>query len=257
MEFDSEACERYVRQLIDYDEVERALLVLDNVPALYRQNPPPNLFKLKSEILGALCTTHAYLSSGLDSDVTKDKAMQVSELLRGKLLVNEVARYNDKGIKPHIVDMGPGEYFIPISLDAKGFEFTYTPIAIDQNAKMATAGLCERYKSENLDKRPTIFVALEIIEHLPSTKDITIEAIRHCGGIPDRVHMSTPLFTYDDSPKDWNKPCGLPHLRAYTQHDFIEEARRLFPTHVWHYYSDKIQSLRGMKMGTVDEEKIL
>lgn len=236
-------------ELIRFDEIERALQLLELVPAIYRDQPIPEIEALKTQIRAALITPHAYLTSGLDSDVTVDKAKaNIQGLLRGQIVIKEM-QGNDW---VHIVDMGPGEYWLPIGLDALGFRFTYWPLAFDQSAQKAAAKLLGTWvRSDTEPDRKTLFCCHEVIEHLPSTQDITIEALRHCGGWPDFVHLSTPLYTYDCSHtfEQWNKPCGLPHLRAYTPREFLREADKLFPGYNWEYATDAIQSLRGYKTG--------
>lgn len=255
MKFDPFECEKYARMLLAHDEVERAILIIDNIPAYYRDHTPHNLVKLRDDILAAMITPHAYMSCDLDSDVNTEKGIYaMNSMLRGKMLLAEVKRYNDKGLTPHIVDVGPGEYFIPIGLTKHECKFTYFPLHMDGKAFTAAEKIISgSYKRKADPEQPTIFCALEIIEHLPSTMDLKIEAQRHCPN-PDRVHISTPLYTYDVGHADWNKPCGLPHLRAYTPREIIAEAQRLFPNYHWHHYSDLLQSLRGMRADSIDAE---
>lgn len=236
-------------ELVRNDEVERALKLLDLVPAFHRDNPIPELEQLKKEIRAALITPHAYLTSGLDSDVSVEKAVAtIQGLLRGRVLLRELKARSGT---PHIVDMGPGEYWVALGLKELGFEFTYHELAFDQNAATAFEMLVPAISREKKKGAQTIFLCHEVIEHLPSTDDITIEALRHCGGWPDFVHLSTPYYCYDPTHTrdQWNKPCGLPHLRGYTPREFIAEANRLFPGYNWEYCTDAIQSLRGYKTG--------
>lgn len=237
------------KELIRFDEVERALQLLELVPALYRDQPVPEIESLKTQIRAALITPHAYLTSGLDSNVTIDAAItNIQSLLRGKIVLKEVQATPNM----HIVDMGPGEYWLPIGLSKLGFfSFSYQPLAFDQGAEAQSRELIKEHVRPKQSGQPTLFCCHEVIEHLPSTQDITVEALRHCGGWPDFVHLSTPLYTFNTTHyfEEWNKPCGLPHLRAYTPREFIREADKLFPGYNWEYATDAIQSLRGYKTG--------
>lgn len=261
MSFDPALCEKYVLSLIDHEEIERALYVLDNIPAYYRDNQPENLVKLKKDILSSLCTTHAYMIGNLDSEVLLAAASNVLALtLRGQLLEAEVSGYNNVGLSPHIVDMGPGEFFIPLGLiQKKNYKFTYDPLVVDQKTQKFAMPLIEDVlaKKNPSPINPQIFAALEVIEHLPSIKDITIECLRHCGEWPERIHLSTPKYTYDNSTKVWNKPCGLPHLRAYTPREFVQAAHELFPNYVWQLYDGTIMSLRGQRHDKIDSKPLL
>lgn len=247
--FDPELCQKYVESLIENDEVERALLVLNNVPSFQRDNPPENLFVLKRQILSAICTPHAYLNSGLDSQVHPETAVSNLHLnVRGKLVEAEVRKYNEKGMIPHLVDVGPGEYWIPMALIQLGLRFTYWDIAMDPNTQAVAHPLIGTHRvSKAMPDQPEIFLALEIIEHLPHPMDLSVECLRHCRDWPERVHLSTPEYCYDNKPKDWRRPCGLPHLRAYTPGEFLAEAKRIFPVYEWQVYSSRITSLRGMR----------
>jgi hypothetical protein len=256
--FDENVAVKFIEMLVEGDEVERALWVLDNLPAFYRDNPPFKLARLRQDILGALCTPHAYLSSGLDAEVKpQDCEHLLNTMLRGILVQREVARYNRRGLVPHIVDVGPGEYFVPIGLQAKGFRFTYWDVAFDQNTQRAAHPILKEVRQERAQEdQPLIFLALEIIEHLPSPTDLVTEALRHCGRWPDRAHLSTPYYTYDGSKKDWRKPCGLPHLRAYTAKEFAAVVEKLFPNYKFELFPSQIMSLRGQRFDKIDPDPI-
>lgn len=254
MSFDPILCQKYVESLIQMDEVERALLVLDNVPAEYRDAPPENLFNLRREIQASLCTPHAYMSSGLDAKVMPEHAIpNLHHNLRGQLIEAEVKKYNAAGKIPHLVDVGPGEYWVPIALKQIGYRFTYWDVAFDTGTQAAAHPILNMRVARPLPDQPRIFLALELIEHLPATSDLSVECLRHCGDWPERVHLSTPRYTYDSREKDWRKPCGLPHLRAYTPTEFLAEARKLFPGYEWQIYSNRIMSLRGMRWDVTDD----
>ncbi len=255
--FNVDACYEYVNTLVNLDEVERALLVLDNLPAYYRDHYPPLLLELRQNILKAQCTAHAYITSTMDSEINPEVSdLWIKGVLRGVLLEREVKRYNDAGLIPHIVDIGPGEYHAPIGLKRLGAKFTYQPIAADKKAAEGAAPYLADISSRAVAVGPTIFLALEIIEHLPSTQDLLIECLRHCGAMPDRIHLSTPCYTFDTRLKDWNKPCGLPHLRAYTPMEFIAEAQRLFPGYQWQMYQSELISLRGLRRDLGDDKPL-
>lgn len=245
--FDPILCESYVESLIHQDEVERALLVLENIPAKFRDNIPANLVKLKAEILAYSCTPDSYKSDKNDASVRPDESVKLLEgLLRGALVKKEVTIYNEAGLTPHIVEMGPGEYFIPIGLNKLGFDFTYWDIACNPSNRMNFNYLIKMPKPKE-SNQPCIFIAHELIEHLPSTDELVIEALRHCGGYPERVHVSTPYYTFDENDKDWRKPCGLPHLRAYTPNELINEMVSLFPGYFWALYPGQPMSVVGQR----------
>jgi predicted transcriptional regulator len=247
--FDPKKCVEYVESLVQMDEVERALLVLDNVPAEFRDKPTPEMVAIRSHILAALCTTHAYLSSNLDSTVQAENAVANLEYnMRGVLIREEVRQYNEERKTPHLVDVGPGEYWIPLALKELGMQFTYWDVAIDQQTQRVAHPLLKDFRRERgpVDQ-PQIFLGLEIIEHLPEPRDLAVECLRHCQDWPQRIHLSTPCYTFDPGEKDWRKPCGLPHLRANTPMEFGDAASRIFPGYQWQLYAGRILSLRGIR----------
>lgn len=238
-------------ELIRFDEVERALVVLNQMPGMHRDFLLPEIEDLKRRIKAALITPHAYMTASLDQDVTVEGALNnIHNLLRGKALAKEVGLLNAQGINPHIVDVGPGEYWAPIGLEKTGYHFTYHPVAMDEVAARRAKELIARVTTDKPPQGSTkIFVAHEIIEHLPSTQDLVIECLRHCGDYPDYIHMSTPRYTYDVQEKNWDRPNGLPHLRTYTPQEFLLESQRLFPGYNWELKNDVIMSIRGFKKG--------
>lgn len=257
--FNVQTAIQFIEMLVEGDEVERALLVLDNLPAYYRDNPPFELVRLRQQILGAICTPHAYLSSGFDDKVRPEQAVDMMRMhRRGQLVELEVKRYNGKGRKPHVVDFGPGEYFIGLGLKGAGYDFTYDDIAMDQNTQKVAHEHLQAQRVEPDGEEPRVFVALEIIEHLPNELELATEALRHCDRWPERVHLSTPRYTYDGGKKDWKRKNGLPHLRAYTPFEFYEKVRRIFPGYRWDFCSNEpILSLRGQRQDMIDSEPLM
>lgn len=259
--FNEDVVHELVNTLVEGDEVERALIVLDNLPAFYRDNPPLKIQKLRQDILSSMVTAHAYLSATMDADVLPERAdWELENLLRGKLVRAEVERYIKRGFHPHIVDVGPGEYFVPIGLDRLGYEFTYKALAMDQKAASAARSFTEKHEGPGPQDKETaqIFLALEVIEHIASPRELAVEALRHCGRWPDRVHLSTPCYTFDGrKDKAWRKLNGLPHLRAYTPKEFVREAESIFPGYHWSMYPETIMSLRGQRIDRIDSEPLI
>lgn len=253
--FDEKPFVQAAELLVQGDEPERALNLLNLLPAYYRDNPPLGVQKLRQDILQSLITPHAYMTAGLDAEVKEEQAEALlGGLLRGRLVLAEVQRYNELGLTPHIIDMGPGEYFVPIGLQRVGARFTYWDVVFDQNTQAAAHPIIQKVRvKEAKPGQPIIFLALELIEHLASEQDIAIEAYRYAGKAPDRVHLSTPQYCYDGRTKAWRKPCGLPHLRCYTPKEFLTAAQNLFPTHQWSVYQGQIMSLRGQRQDKIDQ----
>ena len=234
--FDVAACKRHVESLVRHDELERALLVLDNVPAYYREHPLPELEDLKRDVLRAAWTTRLCVDATSDALLTPEQSLVcVKGLLRGVILDSEVERSNALGEVPHIVDLGPGPYQMAFGLLGAGRKFTYWDLGVNFDARHeARAKLGDVLRAEPPEGSKIIFLALEVIEHMHEPRDIAIEALRSCGRYPDVVMMSTPYCTYHPIPmdQDW-RTWNIEHLRAYTPREFQEAAAKVFPGYNW------------------------
>lgn len=238
--------------LMRSDEPERALKVLDCVPALYRDNPPPELKKLREQILFALVTPHAYMSVDMDATVSFEHAEQILEsVARGREAKKLVASLNERGIEPHIVEMGPGEYWLPMGLVKEGLKFTYRDISLLQRTgQQARQHLpLEIFRDFPAADQVTIFVGYEIIEHLMDPLELCVESFRHAKKCVEYVLLSTPMYTFDGSMKDWRRREGMAHLRAYTPQEFLVEANRIFKGYNWEICYDQVMVLKGTQRG--------
>lgn len=217
--------------LVNADEVERALwLLTDGLPGYYRDNPPSAVLELKDEILKRTATATKYAHSV--NDMYPDDCDYMDGLLRGRAAIAEADLCKRNGQRPLIIDYGPGSYWVEKTLKRKGYEFTYAPVSFDRSP---LHGACNH--------SPKIFFAFEIIEHLWDETELKIEAMRY--GLPDVVHISTPLYTYDFSDVDWRKDreC-LGHLRTYTPAELQMIAMKLFPEYQYTFYKDQIMHMR-------------
>lgn len=233
------------------DDVLRALTVLDSLPGYYRDNPPPEITELKKKILKKMATPNYYMTNVNDMNIMADVAEhQVTTLIRGQQIAADVKAYNEERIIPHIVDLGPGDYWLPIGLAKNRLMFTYQPIGICDKAKDKALPFISSYLKEEIpNDRPQIFVACEIIEHLHFEEEITIEYNR-VGTDAEVIHMSTPLYTFDGRHQEinWEKKDILQHLRTYTPDEFYQAAHRLFPKHKWEIIGSNILHARGKRV---------
>jgi hypothetical protein len=234
--------------LVDADEPERALkLLTDCLPAYYRDNPPIGLVCIRNMIQAALMTPVAYLDCADDSLFCDDpeRAKQIlNGTLRGQLTKQAVQSYD----KPHIIEVGPGEYWLPIGLQAEFCHFTYFDVGVNEFTKAKSKDIV---RTEWDGLAPVIFCAQEIIEHLANPSDLAVELMRATNGAgASEIHLSTPLYTYDGKPKPIVelKRNGLPHLRAYTPQEFIAEAMKVFgPMYQWQFHPGQVMSLVGKR----------
>ncbi len=229
-------------ELTRLDEIERALNLLDNLPAEYRDNEPPEVTALRSEITQRIATPSYYAEAEAKFEIG-DVAM--ANTLRYQMLIADVKDLNSRGLTPHIVDYGPGPLWLPARLLSDGFKFTYWPIVLDPRvvsmAEEAFPGIVERTPSSI---NPYIFCAFEIIEHLWNEIDLKIEAYRYSPQLPNIIHISTPCYAFDPGCTDWRQRDRLGHLRAYTPKELCIVLGRLFGQHSLRVYKHQIMHAR-------------
>lgn len=257
MGFDVESCVNYVSNLVSHDEVERALLVLDNVPAYYRDSCPEELLKLRRRILNSRMTAVSYQTNDNDTPKPMDFCTaNFTTTMRGNLLKAEIKNYNAQGLTPHLIDMGPGDFWLPMALSQTDLKVTYHPIGLHKDARNEATKHFDHFRKDKSDlDQPEIFIATEIIEHLPDTNDIGSECAKYCRDFPERIFISTPCYTFYVN-NDWDKIDGMGHLRAYTPSEFMSEIRRIFPGYSFQCYQEKIITARGMRGDKLSEPLI-
>lgn len=234
--------------LVGADEPLRALKLLELVPGYYRDNCPAELKSLREEILAALATPPFYQSEDrIVLPKTEDVMIDVEVLLRWKVIKNDVEQYNKMGIVPHIVDLGPGSYWLPIGLQGHKCLFTYQDISLNPISRpLIKEHLGDKYFDQIPKDRPVIFIACEIIEHLHHEEDICTE-IYKLGYRPNIVHISTPKHTFDTRAErvNWKLYGTLGHLRTYTPAEFMLTVGRLFPGYKVTFYDHQILHARA------------
>jgi hypothetical protein len=248
--FNSEPYLKVAQMQVDADEPQQALHTLNKgLPAWERLNPPLEILNARNKILRALMPTTAYLDCKDDSIFCEDPQrakMLLENTLRGKLVHDSVKEHNEKGSKPHVIEMGPGEFWLPQGLTACSLLFTYKDIAVNEHTKAKSKAI-ERTEWDG--KQPVIFCAQEVIEHLFYVEEMAIQMHRETNGHPaNEVHLSTPFCVYDGKAKPINdlKSNSLPHLRSYHPQEFLEEAIKVFGAgYNWHFYMSEVMSLVG------------
>lgn len=218
-------------QLIHHDETERALLVLNNLPAFYRDNEPLEITQLRNEIRSKIFTVQDYVENTEDYVKSNEQNLCfLNTTARGMELKKMLEAANKDGIAPHIVDYGPGDYGLPMACYDIGLKFVYTPVALQSQVqnqakeKMRSIWV-DDYKTSS--DREKWFIAYEIIEHLHNPGEIrqVFDKIR---GKVTKVLLSTPKYCYGQGNTTW-RDRGIPHLRVYTPNEFYLTTVRMFP----------------------------
>lgn len=235
-------------ELLRADETERALWLLDNLPAFYRDHVPKKVIDLKNDILSRIATPQFYKKGNMEAEVmdTEDGHGMIDSL-RGAMVLKDVNWFSAQKQVPHIIDYGPGDYWLPIALNKAGATFTYEAIYMNERAHEKAKPILEKINEKNVPlyraDQPRIFVACEIIEHLWNEADIKTEMLSH-GGPADIIHISTPRYTFDTDCKNWKDKVDLGHLRAYTPREFTNTLDRIFKDYNTHYFDHQIMHCR-------------
>jgi hypothetical protein len=202
-----------VKQYVSADEVERALWLLDNPPAYFRDNPPKELLELKERLHRALWTPAQY--RGIYEGVSDSSHWPH----RAEVLCEVFQQWREEGW--HLMEIAPGSHWLRDGLKKRNFDFTYEYIGLDRSE------FCE-----SSEFNAQIFVAFEIIEHLANPWEIYQNYLKF-GKTADTVVISTPLYTYAGGmhPDDLNRPMG--HLRAYTPRELHKCVSEMFQGYEW------------------------
>jgi len=240
--------------LTAYDDPMLALELLELLPGFYRDNIPQEVTELKQKIWMKLATPTFYANNIETSICSKEQAIAtIQQVLRGQLVAKDVKELNDQGIIPHIFELAPGPYWLPIGLRELGLKFTYFAKSLNPETIRLAKDELGILWAENppeptsLYKTKNIFVAFEIIEHLHHVEDIAAEYYRY-GMTADIIHISTPNCTFDGraSSLNWfDKDLG--HLRTFTPDEFSNIVLPMFHGFSWLRHDAPVMHLRGEK----------
>lgn len=256
--FDLKSVLLHAEQLVFWDEPLRALLVLNNLPGYYRDHEPKEVTELRHEILKSLHTAQTYINTTYDDVRGSDHNLwAMNNLARGMVIRDEIKKANEaegflnisEGFIPHIVDFGPGEYWMALGLRELELNFTYSAVALQKESYENAANNLgpEIFKRSIPDHKNLWFVAYEIIEHLKDEWEVAQEVAR-LPRAPRKIFLSTPRYTYAEGDNTlrfkWREG-GLGHVRTYTPNEFITVAMKMFPNYKWTFYNNVVMVLLG------------
>lgn len=232
--------------LLACDDTLLALKVLDSLPAYFIDYPPPEIASLKREIMKKIATASFYASPSNYEQQAGDqelyKKMHLS--LRGQLVLADMKICKDNNHSPRVIDVGPGEFFLPRMLKLHGYEFSYRPVYVNfPSFEFYKEHFLAETQKTHLETSPTIFVATEVIEHLHCEQELRFEMERNCG-LADVVHISTPRYTYASEVMDWRTIGDLGHLRTYGPRSFYEVIAKMWPEYDITIYDSQVLHAR-------------
>lgn len=226
------ACD-VVEQLIESDEVERALLLLDNFPAYYRQHPTERMLEIRRSLHRQLWTPVQYKNiyagtEGLDPDA--------AWAMRYHLVEQEMRAVKNRDL--HLTELAPGSFTLPKGLAKHGLKFTYQHLGVDDCALP--------HPSEAPRDAFNIFCAFELIEHLSNEWEVYQNYLKF-GRDADIVMISAPLFTYGGGMGNWRSR-ELGHLRTYSPGELHSVVSAMFLGYSWECATDDTIVLTGRKI---------
>lgn len=236
--------------LAAYDEPMRAKAMLNMVPAFYRDNPNREMLTLDHAIDSKLATPHFYSQNIWDQiheQIGLKGKVTLEGTCRGVLIEEDVKKTQAHQLGPHIIDLGPGEYWVPYGLRYKGYKFTYQAMGLQNSAHAQASKELTMYFKEWTPGQPIIFLACELIEHLHNESDIKTDLLR-TGLTPDVIHISTPKYTFDGRAErlDWMSKGDLGHLRTYTPMELHTTVTKMFRDYKWSMFDGQILHMRGI-----------
>ena len=238
-----------VEEMIGADEITQALQMLDNMPGWYRDNKPIRAVEIKKKLLKQLYTPNDY-AFGDSLPYQINNLEETINLGRAKIAIELVQRLNQDGIIPHITELAPGTFWLPLGLQKRECQFTYKAIALSPHRPPDVAEL--EFVSRSVEDFTTaqthLFVCYELIEHLSQPIEIYQNYLKADKPFT-HILLSTPRYTVSSAAPDWyNKDLG--HLRTYTPREFAQFATDYWPDFKWTLVDGNVMVLVGEKSGS-------
>jgi len=225
------ACE----MLIQSDEVERAFLMLDNMPAFYREHVPERAAEIRASLHRQLFTPVQYKGIYEGLEITPQDT-ENHWPLRAKVTESIVKELNAKGVTPNVMELAGGSLWLPQGLVHKHRQFTYECLSLDEG---------EHCFAKPDKPEFNIFVAFELIEHLANEWEIYQNYLKF-KRTADVILISTPLYTYGGGMRFWrDNPLG--HLRTYTPNELHLILVKMFKGYDWVCHTDDTIVFEGKR----------
>lgn len=242
--------------LLAADETLMALDLLEMLPSYYKDHPVKEIEELKKEIKSKIATASFYAThKGFELTIDDQTCMMMDKTLRSQMVAQDVRLFNEAGFTPHVIDHAPGEGALPLILKGKGFKFTYEQVYVNHPTYEAS-----RHRFSDIEKpwdktSPLIWVSTEVIEHLHREDEIRFDMEQKLHPhLPDVIHVSTPLYTFNPNVENWRDIGWLGHLRTYSPKMLQEVVAKMFPEFVWAYYKSQVQHIRLVNPATKYEQ---
>lgn len=226
-----------VEMTINADDVEFAFTMLEQITSYYRDNPTERQKEIKKSLHRQLFTPVQY--KGIYNGAQDINVSQMERWwpLRARVLEDEIKKLNKIGIMPNVMELAPGQFWLPQGLKHKGCDFTYEHKSIDETDM--------NFESPVREPEAHIFCAFELIEHLHHEEEIYENYLKF-NREADVIMISTPLYTTNGGEDNWRvRPLG--HLRTYTPFELFNKVNKMFDGYEWQSYADSTIVMIGRK----------
>lgn len=257
-------------QLVQADEPLKALDFLDNfLPSYYREFPDPKVKALKDRIYSKMSNVVSYSWYSQENyDVANRREIEINRARlravgmdenlfnglkdmidipfcypRGPLVKEKVKELNEKGITPHIVEIGPAQYWLPHGLNKYKLNYTYHPLTL--NLQALASQPIDLYKLATKGEF-NILVCFEVIEHLYYEQDIYLQVKQYeaSHGLKfDLIMISTPKHTFLGGQETLDRE--IEHVRTYSSRDLVNYGVKNWPEYKWNLYDHDMMVIVG------------
>ncbi len=251
-----------VDMFIASDEGAIALEMIYKLPAYYKDHPHPLIEAKKKHLLSSVSTLIDYQTSrtegyqeSLDHENRIHPDWNLTDLgnfmqspfcyPRAQIITQVVSKFNEEGVSPHIVELGPANYWVPHGLKKLGKTFTYEPITLNHGALLSHLPKLDGLLSFNATKRPTIFICFEVIEHMWNPREI-LNYYHRANITAEKIIISTPLYSLLGG-RDPKEVREIEHIRTFGPKQLFELANDLFPGYDWVNHVSALQVIEGTK----------
>lgn len=227
----------YVKAIIGQirsDEIQNALWMLDNPPAWYRKNYPPELAAIKNALYRGLYSSIEYATDNEELEMALRVDVAVSQwrgeycFPRAKIITDELRRTNADGRAPFIVDLGCSHGNLPLGLMDAGGQFNYLGLAMNKAVvDRLRSNVGKNWAEQPLEGQETWLVCTEVLEHCMDPMSLVIDAYKP-GFHYHQMFWSTPFGCLYGGLENWDSR-RLGHVRGWTDTEFIEFVNRNFP----------------------------
>lgn len=227
--FDLAKALEVAQSIVDSDNVVGAMKLIDEcLPAYYREHKQDLIELWRANAWKKVATIRDY-STGEGKPIDLDAAArEFNGSLRFQALKEVVERWCSQRRPPFILELGPGEYTLPIGLRSIGASFSYKPIGITHKIpEHAFEHIKEVYKETPDFHQPVIFVCYEMIEHLFHPTDIYNYYCRENLNA-EHVMISTPHGALGGGWRRSNEEM-IAHVRDWTPQELKDFVKRYWP----------------------------